>query len=434
MKRNWRQTWANLAQPSAVTMLFLGFGSGLPILLVAGTMALWLRESGYQIDSITLLAGAVTFYSLKFFWAPLVDRWAAPGLGWLGMRRGWLLLSQLAVIAGLLVMAWMTPHRVYAFVPAALFTAFAGATQDILVDAYRIEIAPPEAQASLAATYTLGYRLALMISGAAALILADHISWSLVYLIMALVMLVPVVTTLLIREPEVQRQHAEGWLAQLVDGVVNPFVDFFVRFKGWIGVGLLAFVLLFKISDQALSGGLISPFYLAAGFSKTEIGMVSNVYGVWIGIAGAFLGGIAVARWGIKPALWVGMLIGAVSNLLYVFLAHHPGGVDTFILVISGENLAGGFLGTVAIAYLSALVNQRYTATQYALFSSLVTLPGKVLGMVSGSMVLWFSAESQATMPGYAKYFLFTTLAIIPALLLFAWLGPRVPLAGEDRV
>lgn len=429
--RRWRDTWRTLARPSALTLLFMGFGSGLPFLLVSGTMAFWLKESGYRIDEITLLAGAVMTYSLKFVWAPLVDRWKLPGLGRLGLRRGWLVLAQAALIVGLLGMAAIGPAAITAFVALTLFTAFAGATQDILIDAYRIEIAPPEAQASLAATYILGYRLALIISGAVALVMADHMSWSRVYVVMAAVMAVPLTVTLLVREPDVVREQGGGWLTRMREGVIDPFADFFRRYKGWLGLGLLAFILLFKISDQALSGGLIGPFYLATGFSKTEIGTVSKLYGVWVGIAGAFLGGVSVARWGLRPSLWAGMILGAVSNLLYVVLTWHQGSVETFLLVISGENLSGGFLGTVAVAWLSALVNQRYTATQYALFSSLVTLPGKMLGMVSGSLVLWFSQASVATMAGYARFFTFTTLAIVPALLLFAWLGPRVNVGGK---
>lgn len=430
--RRWRQTWHTLAQPSALTLLFLGFGSGLPFLLVSGTMAFWLKESGLRIDEITLLAGAVMTYSLKFVWAPLVDRWTLPVLGRLGLRRGWLVLSQAAVIAGLLGMAAVAPERIGVFVALTLLTAFAGATQDILIDAYRIEIAPPEAQASLAATYILGYRLALIVSGAVALVMADHMSWGRVYAVMAAVMAVPLVVTLLVREPEVVRESGGSWATRMREGVVAPFVDFFRRYKGWLGLALLAFILLFKISDQALSGGLIGPFYLATGFTKTEIGTVSKLYGVWVGIAGAFLGGVSVARWGLKPSLWAAMILGAVSNLLYVLLTWHPGSVETFLVVISGENLSGGFLGTVAVAYLSALVNKRYTATQYALFSSLVTLPGKMLGMVSGSLVLWFSQAPVASMAGYARFFTFTTLAIVPALLLFAWLGPRVAV-GADK-
>ncbi|MCE5232874.1 MAG: MFS transporter [Mizugakiibacter sp.] len=430
---DWRGTWRTLAQPSALTMLFLGFGSGLPFLLVSGTLAFWLKESGYRLDQITLLAGAGLSYALKFLWAPLVDRWRLPLFGRVGLRRGWLLAAQLAVALGLLGMAAVAPGALAPFVALTLFTAFAGATQDIVVDAYRVEIAPPEAQGALAATYTLGYRLALILSYAAALIMADHMAWPTVYAIMAASMLVPAAATLLAAEPAQARPATSGWRASMREGVVAPFADFFRRYRGRIGIGLLAFVLLFKISDQALSGGLVGPFYLAAGFSKTEIGLVTKLYGVWIGIAGAFVGGVAVARWGIVRCLWLAMILGAASNLLYVLLAQTHGSTEIFVLAISGENLAGGFLGTVAVAYLSALVNQRYTATQYALFSSLVNLPGKLLGLASGSLVLWLSAAPQATMPGYERYFVFTTVAILPALLLFLWLARRVPVDRPGR-
>ncbi|MDN5871240.1 MAG: MFS transporter [Nitrococcus sp.] len=430
--QRWHEAWRNLAQPSALTLLFLGFGSGMPFLLVSGTLALWLEETGYSIDEITILSGAVMLYSLKFLWAPLVDHVRFPLLRELGLRRSWLLLAQVAVTAGLLGMAAVAPGATAVFVALTLFTAFAGATQDILVDAYRIEIAPPEAQASLAATYILGYRVAIMVSGGLALIMADSMGWPLVYASMAAFMLVPTITTLLAPEPQTAHAQQQGWLERLREGVVDPFVDFFVRYKGWIGIGLIAFVLLFKISDQALSGGLINPFYRAAGFSNSEIGQVSNIYGVWVAVAGAFVGGVMVARFGLKPSLWAAMILGAISNLMYVMLAQTHGNLFAFYLAILVENLSGGLLGTVAVAYLSALVNRNFTATQYALFSSLVTLPGKVLGMASGTLVLLFSAAPAATMAGYSYYFIFTTLAILPALALFAWLGPRVHLEGES--
>ena len=325
-------------------------------------------------------------------------------------------------MVGLLAMASVTPGRLEPFIWLTLLVAFAGATLDIAVDAYRIEIAPVEAQGALVATYSLGYRIALIVTGALALVLADHAIWPNVYRVMAACMLIPVVTNLLAREPDVLRVRLQTWRANMREGVVEPFADFFKRFGNRIGLAVLAFILLFKISDQALVGGIIGPFYLDQGFSKTEIAAISKVYGIWVGIAGAFLGGIAVVRWGVKYALLVGIVLGAVSNLLYLWLIGANGDLTMLTIVISGENLAQGFLGTTAVAYLSALVNQRYTATQYALFSSLVTLPGKVLGFYSGRIV-----EAM----GYAPYFWITTVAIVPAIALFFWLMPRVRLAGE---
>ena len=414
--------WQAFLQPSAWTMFFFGFASGLPFLLVAGTLAYWLKEDGIRLKDITMIASAGMMYSLKFLWAPLVDRLRLPLLGRLGQRRGWLLLSQLLVMLGLLAMASTTPGRLEPFIWLTLLVAFAGATLDIAVDAYRIEIAPVEAQGALVATYSLGYRIALIVTGALALVLADHAIWPNVYRVMATCMLVPVVANLLAREPDVVRIRLQTWRENMREGVVEPFADFFKRFGNRIGLAVLAFILLFKISDQALVGGIIGPFYLDQGFSKTEIAAISKVYGIWVGIAGAFIGGIAVVRWGVKYALLVGILLGAISNLLYLWLIGANGDLAMLTLVISGENLAQGYLGTTAVAYLSALVNQRYTATQYALFSSLVTLPGKVLGFYSGRIV-----EAM----GYAPYFWITTVAIVPAIALFFWLLPRVKLAGE---
>ncbi len=409
-------------QPSAWTLFFFGFASGLPFLLVAGTLAYWLKENNITLRDITMIASAGMAYSFKFLWAPLVDRLRLPVLGRLGQRRSWLLLTQILVMIGLLAMASVTPSQLGLFVGLTLLVAFAGATLDIAVDAYRIEIAPAEAQGALVATYSLGYRIALIVTGAVALVLADHTVWPNVYRMMAGFMLIPVIANLLAREPGVMRVHAANWVEGLRDGVVEPFADFFRRFGGRVGLMILLFILLFKVSDQALVGGIMGPFYLDQGFTKTEIAAVSKVYGIWIGIAGAFLGGIAVVRWGVEKALLVGIVIGALSNLLYLWLIGANGNVAMLTVVISGENLAQGLLGTTAVAYLSALVNQRYTATQYALFSSLITLPGKVLGFYSGRIV-------EAV--GYAPYFWITALAIVPAIGLFFWLKPRVKLAGD---
>lgn len=408
--------------PSAWTMFFLGFASGLPFLLVAGTLAYWLKENGITLRDITMIASAGLAYSFKFLWAPLVDRLRLPLLGRLGQRRSWILLTQLVIMVGLLGMASVTPSQLGLFVVLTLLVAFAGATLDIAVDAYRIEIAPVEAQGALVATYSLGYRIALIVTGAGALVLADHAIWPHVYRAMAACMLIAVAAALLSREPEVLRVQAQTWRQGLREGVVEPFADFFRRFGGRIGLLILMFILLFKISDQALVGGIMGPFYLDQGYTKTEIAAISKVYGIWIGIAGAFLGGVAVVRLGVERALLIGIVLGAISNLLYLWLIGANGDLSMLTLVISGENLAQGLLGTTAVAYLSALVNQRYTATQYALFSSLITLPGKVLGFYSGRIV-------EAV--GYAPYFWITTLAIVPAVALFFWLKPRVKLDGE---
>lgn len=411
------------AQPAAFTLLAFGFASGLPFLLVGGTLSVWLRESGVGLEEIGLLSLVGLAYSLKFLWAPLIDRMRLPVLGRLGQRRSWLLAAQAVVALALVGMALITPGTHLAvFVLITVVAAFAGATQDVVVDAYRIEIAPAPVQGALAATYMLGYRLALLVSGAFALVLADLLPWTSVYLVMAALMLAAMVLTLLAREPA--RTAAVGArpdiapAALLADGVIGPFRDFFVRFPAGVGIALLLFIGLIKVPDQLL-GVMAMPFYLDSGFSKTEIAAVSKVFGVWMGIAGAFLGGVVVVRLGVTRALLIAVILGALSNLLYLALALRPGELTLFTAVIAGENAAGGFLGAAAVAWLSALVNQRYTATQYALFSSLVTLPGKLIGGLSGFLVAGF---------GYAAFFVLTTLAMLPALLLWYWLRSRVRL------
>jgi PAT family beta-lactamase induction signal transducer AmpG len=413
--------WAAFAQPSAWTMFLFGFASGLPFLLVSGTLAYWLKDQGVQRAQLTQIASAGVTYSLKFLWSPLVDRVRLPGLGALGQRRSWLLAAQLAVMTGLFGMAWVTPTQLLPFVLVTTAVAVAGATLDIAVDAYRIEIAPVQDQGALMATYSLGYRIALILTGALALVLADHIRWTVVYCVMALAMLIPIVACLRAREPLTHRLKTRGWNAGLREGVIEPFADFFRRFGARTGLVIVLFVLLFKISDQALGGGIMADFYLGAGFTKTEIATVSKVFGIWIGMAGAFFGGVAVVRWGVERSLLVGIVLAAATNLLYVLLVGAAGDVVKLTLVISGENLAGGFLGTAGVAYLSGLVNLRHTATQYAMFSSLVMLSGKVLGYWSGHIV---------NSIGFTEYFVLSAAAALPAFGLYFWLRPRVRL-GE---
>jgi PAT family beta-lactamase induction signal transducer AmpG len=313
-------------------------------------------------------------------------------------------------------MAVLTPTHLYPFVAATLLVALFGATQDIAVDAYRIEIAPPSAQGALVATYSLGYRIALIVAGALALILADHIAWSHVYVLMALTMVIPIGANLAAREPPVHRVKPPRWSDAMRHAIVDPFMDFFRRYGLHLAFFTLLFILLFKIPEQATIGGIMSPFYRDMGFSKTEIGAVTKIYGIWIGIAGVFLGGAAVARWGAWRSLCATVLLCGCSNLMYLLLIAHPGNLAVLTLVISVENLTLGMLGPPTVAFLSSLVNQQHTATQYALLSSLVNLPGKLLGFFAGGI---------AMTAGYGAYFVLTVLAVIPAMLLFAGLWRR---------
>ena len=415
--------WKAFTQPAAWTMFFFGFASGMPFLLVAGTLAYWLKDNNLDLKSITLIASAGMTYTLKFLWAPLVDRWVLPIFGQLGLRRGWILFALLWVIAALLVMAQLTPDRLAPFVWVTLIAAFGGATLDIGVDAYRVEIAPRQDQGALLATYSLGYRIALIITGAMALVMADHLPWPMVYRVMAIAMLIPVAAVFFAREPAVHRIKAESLKESLQEGIVAPFTDCVRRFGPALAAGLLAFILLAKVSDQSLGGGIMAPFYIDQGYTKTEIGAISKLYGVWVGIGGVFLAGIAIARWGVRWPLLAGVVLGAVSNLFYVWLVGADGDLAKLTLVISGENLAQGFQGTTLAAFLTSLVNQRFTATQFALFSSLVMLPGKLLSAVSGGIV---------EQTGYGTYFWITALVSIPAIFLFFWMYPRMDLGDGE--
>ena len=408
--------WHKYFNKQFAIIFLMGLSSGLPLALTGGTLQAWMKSENVDLGSIGLFAMVGLPYSLKFLWSPLVDQLRLPFLSQLGQRRSWLLLAQLLLCGCLLAMSVISPQALMLFVLFTFLAAFAGATQDIVVDAYRIEIAPAEVQGALAATYTLGYRFALLASGALALILADHIAWSLIYQLMAALVLVLMLVTYLAKEPERQQHTFTSFGAMMQDGVIGPFKDFFVRYSGMLGVGLLLFMGLFKISDQML-GVMALPFYLDSGFTKTEIGAVSKLFGVWVGIAGAFIGGACVVRFGIERSLFVGMIFGGMSNLLFILLSLYPANLNVFVAVIGGENFAGGFLGTAAVAWLSSLVNKHYTATQYALFSSLVTLPGKLIGGLSGFMV---------TSIGYVGFFVFSTLSVLPAIILFVWLRRHV--------
>ncbi|MCC4606148.1 AmpG family muropeptide MFS transporter [Xanthomonas campestris] len=410
------------ATPSAATMALLGFGSGLPFLLIASqTLSTRLRDVGLDLGSIGLISLASFFYLLKFLWAPLIDRYAFPLTAFLGRRRSWLLVAQLGVTIGLAVLAFSRPDlSVTGLVSWVLFASFWGATQDSVVDAYRIEIAPETAQAALAATYTLGYRIGLILGGAGALYMAEYLDWTWAYLGMSALMLLPIITTLVCREPD----RPEATVVRRVDvagAFWQPISSFFSGNGVALGVVLLLFVGLYKFPDQVI-GVMAGPFYLDSGYTKADIATVSKLFGVWIGIVGAFAGGAAVAAFGFRRMLLVAALGVALSNLAFLLMAHNPGKLWAFYAALSADNLFQGFAGTVLVAFMSSLTDRNFTATQYALLVSLANLPGKFAGGVSGFLV-------QAT--SYSTFFILSALTVIPTLLLLAWLWPRLP--AHDR-
>ncbi len=412
-KPGWLASLKIYLRPETRPMLFLGFAAGLPFLLIGGTLTIWLAEGGLDAKTLGFFAWVGFAYSFKFVWAPVVDRFPIPGLTrWLGRRRSWMLLAQCGVAAGLVAMAYGDPANSLGWIAgAAVLVAFASATQDIALDAYRIESAPQELQGALAGAYQLGYRLAILVSGAGALYLAEYLSWREAYLLMAAAMAVGFITVLVIREPatHVRPKSLLNEPGQsLLDAVIGPFVDFFKR-HAWMAALILAIIALHRLSDFII-GPMAGKLYVDLGFEKPQIANVTKVYGLIMSLVGVAVGGVLVARLGVLRALLIGAIVGPASNLGFAWLAAH-GQPDVWVLAItiSIDNAASGLAGTALIAYMSSLTSSHYTATQYALFSSFYALPGRFLAGFSGVVVADY---------GYVTFFLYTAIAGIPAVLL----------------
>jgi len=432
--RNWLELLSIYRQPRVLGMICLGFSAGLPFLLVFSTLSAWLRDIGIARTTIGFFSWVGITYSIKFFWAPVIDRLPFAGLTtWLGKRRGWMLAAQITIVLGLAGMALTDPHteltRLAIF---ALLVAFGSATQDITVDAYRIEAVEKNMQGAMAATYVFGYRIALLVTGAGAFYIAEAWSWPTAYLVMATLMGIGIATTLIISEPvhvidentrkleeklekSIGLQQKKNLPARIIawfsDAVASPFVEFFQR-NGALAIVILLLVSTYKISDITM-GVMANPFYLDLGFSKTDIANVTKIFGFFMTIAGAAAGGMLVLRYGMLRPLLAGAVLIMTTNLLFVWLAVSEPGLVSLAIVISADNLGGGFATSAFIAYLSSLTNTAYTATQYALFSSLMTLPAKFIGGFSG----WVVDSS-----GYAFFFLYTGLLGLPAILLVLYL------------
>ena len=442
---SWGQTLRVYLEPATLRMLFLGFSAGLPLLLVLGTLSFWLREAGVDRTTIGYLSWVGLAYGFKWVWAPLVDRLALPGLTrWLGRRRSWLLLAQLCIAGGLVGMAFTDPKlSLHTVVVCALIVAFASATQDIALDAYRIESADMQRQAALAAAYQTGYRLAMIWAGAGVLWIAarselapavqpaavaaaglanyQHTAWQTAYLVMAASMAVGMLTVLLSPEPARREippaKNAADWLRS---ALVEPFADFLRRYR-WHAALILALIAVYRISDVVM-GIMANPFYVDMGFTKDEVAAVSKVYGVVMTLAGAFIGGVLALRLGVMRVLMLGAVLSAASNVLFAWLGTRGHDVQALIFVISADNLSSGIASAAFIAYLSSLTNVNYSATQYALFSSLMLLLPKFLAGFSGKFVDAF---------GYGNFFLVTACLGVPVLLL-VWLATRLETASAS--
>ena len=430
-RRAWLAAWRTYLEPASLRMFTLGFSAGLPLLLVLGTLSFWLREAGIDRTTIGYLSWVGLAYGFKWVWAPLVDRMPVPPLTTLlGRRRGWLLLSQMLVMAGLVGMAFNDPQQsLQPVVWCALAVAFGSATQDIALDAFRIESADADHQAALAASYQTGYRLAMIWAGAGVLWLASraetapladatqayqHGAWKTAYLVMAASMLVGVITVLLSPEPAHRPLPPARNTAEWLQGaLVEPFADFLRRYRGQ-AVLILALIATYRISDVVM-GIMANPFYVDMGFTKAEVAAVTKVYGVIMTLAGAFLGGALAMRFGVMRVLMLGAVLSAASNLLFAWLAGFGHSVTGLIFVVSADNLAGGIASAAFIAYLSSLTNVNYSATQYALFSSMMLLLPKWVAGFSGRYVDAF---------GYEQFFVTTALMGVPVLAL-VWLASR---------
>lgn len=416
-------------EPRVAAMLFLGFSAGLPFALVAGTLAAWLTVSGISMTEVGMFAWVGILYAFKFIWAPLVDQVRMPVLcAALGRRRSWMLVAQFGVAGALLAMAFVDPaEQLMLLAGLAVLAAFSSATQDIVIDAWRIEAAPTTQQGAMAAAYQLGYRVALLAATAGALLLGDQVSWPVAYQVMAALMGVGIVTTLVISEPDPANQTAQMtetsiWQTRtwFEEAVVQPFVDFFDR-NGRNALLILLFIGIYRISDMVL-GVMANPFYLEVGFSASEIAFSAKTVGFAATIAGAVVGGVAVARYGVSGPLFYGAVILALTNFAFAGLAIAGPSIPLLILTNGADSIAQGFTGTVFIAYLSGLTNVSYTATQYALFTSLMVSPGKLLGGFSGVVV---------DSVGWVAFFGYAFLMGLPAI----WLASRVNhwFASEKR-
>jgi PAT family beta-lactamase induction signal transducer AmpG len=432
-------------QPRTATMLVLGSACGLPLLTISNTLGLWLTDNKVSMTDIGLFAYTLLPYSFKFAWAPFLDQLRLPVLhALLGKRRSWMLVAQLGILiafAGL----WFSDPRTDLFQVAmfALLLGFCGASQDISVDAWRIEIAPAEEQGTMLGAYQLGYRLTALCTAALAPVIAQHVSWHVSLVFLGCLIFLGMAAALVAGRPPERDASEEARVAEqklrmrgtvgsaigwFYGAVIAPFVDFF-RNHGWVGLLILAMIGTYRLPDFIM-GTMARPMY-RQGFSLDEIGIMSGLIGVWVTIAGALIGGFFVFRFGIVRSLFIGLVAVIAGNLTFALLAASGHNIPMFALAIGVENIAAGFAGTALLAYMSSLTSKSFTATQYALFTSFYALPGKLMGGLSGILVDWFATHRawfEGVLPGlsslsdavvgFVPFFVATALMGVPALVL----------------
>ncbi|MCL1036042.1 MFS transporter [Shewanella submarina] len=434
-------------------LLLLGFSSGLPLMLVFSTLSFWLREAGIDRAAIGYFSWIALTYAVKWIWSPLVDRLSLPLLtGWLGRRRSWMLLAQSTLVVAILGMAHSDPQQnITAMALFALLVAFASATQDIVVDAFRIDSAPEKMQAALAASYQIGYRSAMILATAGALTIAawaspedgsySLIGWQTAYMAMAGMMFVGLITTLFATEPVVDTREADAeelklknrlaekypmWAASSLSWVysaaVVPFADFFKRY-GKHALLILALISCYRISDIVM-GIMANVFYVDMGFSKEEIAFLSKVYGLIMTLVGGAVGGLLVSKYGTMKILFLGALLVATTNLTFALQAWVGYNISLLTVAIALDNLSAGIATAAFIAYLSSLTSSGHTATQYALLSSIMLLFPKFVAGFSGEYVDAF---------GYVSFFIACSLIGFPVLILISMVNRRFPATKKDE-
>jgi PAT family beta-lactamase induction signal transducer AmpG len=383
----------------------MGFSCGLPLLLTLDVLKVWMKEEGIDLTVIGLINLAQIPYTWKFLWAPLMDRYTMP---FLGRRRGWILIAQLALVGSITGLGFSNPaNHFWMMVIMAMLVALFSATQDIVVDAYRREDLSDKELGLGSSLYIFGYRLGTMLAAGGGLIMADHVPWSMVYMVMGLFMFIGVIITILSPEPVIGIEKPRT----LKDAVINPFVEYFKRGGAlWI----LAFVILYKIGDN-MANAMTAPFYLDIGFTKTQIGTVVKIFGIWAVIVGAVVGGTIMIRLGINRSLWIFGLLQAISTACFAMLAQVGPSIPALSAVIAFENISTGMGSAAQLAFMASITDKRFTATQYALLSSLAGIPRVIASAPTGYM---------AKHMGWEAFFIMCALIAIPGMLLLIKFAP----------
>ena len=394
-------------------MMLLGFASGLPYMLVFSTLSAWLRDVGISLTDIGFFAWLVLTYSLKFLWAPLVDRYSIPFFGHLGKRKGWILFCQIMIIVALFGMSTIDPiSNLKILAIFAFLAAFFGSIQDITIDAMRIEMAEAKEQGNLAASYQFGYRVAILVATSAALIFADQLNWSFVYQLMSLLMLIGMLGALISYEPE----NNEIAIVRMDEALIQSFQDFFSRFGVWTASLILLLISTYRLTDIVM-GPMAMPFYLDMGFTKTEIGALVKTVALATSILGFFVGGYLIKRFNLMTSLLIGGVGVLVTNLFFALAATLEADISLLSLIVGLDSFAAGLVGTINIAFLTSLVSKKYTAVQYAMLTSFMMLPGKFFSGFSGMLADYYVSIS-SLQTGWAYFFYTTSAMSIPALLL----------------